>query len=86
MMQFSVLIVSVVALLAGLFATAATTADNGRTFYDASGRVSGTASTSGSTTTYRDSAGRLTATATRLPDGRTEFRDAQGRLTGTTNK
>jgi YD repeat-containing protein len=56
---------------------------NNRTFYDASGRVTGTATTSGDTTTFRDSAGRLTGTAERLPDGRLEFRDAQGRLTGT---
>jgi hypothetical protein len=52
------------------------------TFYDVSGRRSGTASTSGNVTTFRDASGRMTGTAERMPDGRIEFRDAQGRLTG----
>jgi YD repeat-containing protein len=70
-----------VALLAGLLASPATAADDSnRTFYDASGRVTGTAATSGNTTTFRDSAGRMTGTATRLPDGRVEYLDARGRL------
>ena len=82
----TILIVPVVALL---LATPALATDDGRsdrTFYDASGRMTGTASTSGNVTTFRDAMGRMTGTATRLPDGRTEFRDAQGRLTGTTSK
>jgi len=57
-----------------------------RTFYDASGRISGTATTHDKVTTFRDGMGRMTGTAERLPDGRIEFRDAQGRLTGTSNK
>jgi YD repeat-containing protein len=59
--------------------------DTNRTFYDASGRVTGTASTSGGTTTYRDAMGRTTGSATRLPDGRTEFRNSRGRVTGTSS-
>ena len=54
-----------------------------RTFYDAQGRIAGTAETSGAVTTFRDPQGRLTGTAERLADGRVEYRDAQGRLTGT---
>jgi hypothetical protein len=85
MRQFTLTLVPVVALLAGLLASPAT-ADDNRTFYDAMGRISGTAATSGYVTTFRDAMGRMTGTATRLPDGRIEFRDAQGRLTGTSNK
>jgi YD repeat-containing protein len=57
-------------------------ASGSRTFYDAQGRISGTASTSGNVTTFRDGMGRLTGTAERMPDGRMEFRDSTGRLTG----
>jgi hypothetical protein len=56
------------------------------TFYDASGRIGGTATTEDRVTTFRDGRGRMTGTAERLPDGRIEFRDARGRLTGTTSK
>jgi hypothetical protein len=80
----TILIAPVVALLLASPAIAAD--DSNRTFYDAMGRMSGTASTSGNVTTFRDAMGRMTGTATRLPDGRTEFRDARGRLTGTSNK
>ena len=53
-----------------------------RTFYDASGRISGTASISDNVTTFRDRIGRITGTGERAPDGRTQFRDAFGRMTG----
>jgi YD repeat-containing protein len=83
MMQFTVLIMPVVALL---LASPAIAADDSRTFYDAAGRVTGSATTDRNVTTFRDASGRVSGTATRSPDGRIEFRDAQGRLTGTTNK
>jgi YD repeat-containing protein len=56
-----------------------------RTFYDAQGRISGTAETQGSVTTFRDGMGRMTGTAERLPDGRIQMRDAMGRMTGTSD-
>ena len=51
------------------------------TFYDASGRIAGTAETQGSVTTFRNAGGRMTGTAERLPDGRIQWRDAQGGMT-----
>jgi YD repeat-containing protein len=71
-------------LLAILLATLlATSALAQTTFYDASGRISGTTSTSGNTITYRDWAGREIGSAQRQPDGRVQVRDAFGRETGT---
>ena len=56
------------------------------TFYDASGRISGTATTDRNVTTFRDGSGRMTGTAERLLDGRVELRDAQWRLTETSDR
>jgi len=44
-----------------------------RTFYDASGRIRGTATTHDKVTTFRDGTGRLTGTAERLHDAALSF-------------
>jgi YD repeat-containing protein len=72
---------SIIVALA-LLPTRALAQPNSDRFYDASGRIAGTAETQGSVTTFRDAGGRMTGTAERLPDGRIQWRDAQGRMTG----
>lgn len=54
-------------------------------YYDASGRLSGTARKSGSRTEYRDSSGRLIGTA-HQSGNRVTFRDASGRSTGSATR
>jgi YD repeat-containing protein len=55
-------------------------------FYDASGRVIGTATTSGNQTTFRDDRGRTTGRSATDTQGTTTFYDASGRVEGRTSK
>ena len=56
---------------------------HGRTFHDASGRVTGHARTdSRGVTTFYDSSHRVTGRARTGVDGTTTFYDASGRVTG----
>lgn len=73
----TITLATVLALLAGVAVAQPST-----TFYDAQGRISGTASTSGNVTTFRDRSGRMTGTAERQRDGSVQYRDAMGMLTG----
>jgi YD repeat-containing protein len=57
-----------------------------KTFYDASGRVIGTATTSGNQTTFRDDRGRTTGRSATDTQGTTTFYDASGRVQGRTSK
>ena len=57
-----------------------------KTFYDASGRVIGTAATSGNQTTFRDDRGRTTGRSATDSQGTTTFYDASGRVQGRTSK
>ena len=60
-------------------------ADERRTYRDASGRITGSATTQGSRTTYRDASGRLTGSATQS-GSRTTYRDASGRIGGSATR
>jgi YD repeat-containing protein len=57
-----------------------------KSFYDASGRVIGTATTSGNQTTFRDDRGRTTGRSATDSQGTTTFYDASGRVQGRTSK
>src|SRR5262245_49052303 len=57
-----------------------------KTFYDASGRVIGTATTSGNQTTFRDDRGRTTGRSATDSQGTTTLYDASGRVQGRTSK
>jgi len=57
-----------------------------KTFYDASGRVIGTATTSGNQTTFRDDRGRTTGRSAIDSQGTTTLYDASGRVQGRTSK
>jgi len=73
----TITLAAVLALLAG-----PAVAQPSTIFYDAQGRIRGTASTSGNVTTFRDRSDKMTGTAERQRNGTTLFRDGQSKLTG----
>jgi YD repeat-containing protein len=70
-------------IVAVTIALATSSAAYGRTFHDASGRVTGHARTdSHGVTTFYDSSNRITGRARTDVNGTTTFYDASGRVTG----